>query len=82
MADCTIRYRLDGSGPVAYVVECAGRFHIYARGALGSAVSSDQLQALLAVRGGRWVPATGDISLERANVPPPDLMSLGEASLS
>ena len=59
---CSIRYRLDAAGPAVYVVECDGRYHFYSRGALGNPLPVDELPALLAGRGGRWLPAMGDLS--------------------
>jgi len=61
---CAIRYRLDGAGPAAYLVECDGRFHFYARGELGASVGPDQLRGLLASGCPRWVPANGALAVD------------------
>lgn len=72
MPACAIRYRLDGAGPAAYLVECEGRFHLYARGAVGAVVPPERLRGLLATPGPRWVPATGVLALDQ---PLPDAPS-------
>jgi hypothetical protein len=59
-----IRYRLDGPGPAAFIVECDGRYHLYTRGALGAALPDYSLTAMLGARGYRWVPASGDLIME------------------
>lgn len=64
MTACTIRYRLDGPGPTAYLVECDGRLRLYTRGMLGGALPRTRLLAVLAERGCRWIPATGTIELD------------------
>jgi hypothetical protein len=74
MPACAIRYRLDGSGPATYLVDCEGEYRIYARGALGGAVSQAQLLGLLASRGCRWVPASGELPLPRREAPRPEEM--------
>ena len=65
MSHCAIRYRLDGPGPAAFIVECDGRYHMYTRGSLGAALPDHSLTAMLGARGYRWVPASGDLILER-----------------
>ena len=64
MPACAIRYRLDGPGPAAFLVDCDGQYHVYARGTLGGALPANRLLALLADRGCRWVPASGEIALD------------------
>jgi hypothetical protein len=64
MTACTIRYRLDGPGPAAFLVECDGRLRLYTRGMLGGALPRTRLLAVLAERGCRWIPATGTIDLD------------------
>ena len=64
MTACTIRYRLDGPGPAAFLVECDGRLRLYTRGMLGGAMPRARLLAVLAERGCRWTPATGTIELD------------------
>ena len=64
MSTCAIRYRLDGPGPAAFIVECDGRYHLYTRGALGAALPVNSLTAMLGARGYRWVPASGDLIME------------------
>lgn len=66
MTSCTIRYRLDGPGPAAYLVECGDEYRIYARGVLGGTISATHLLGLVASRGSRWVPASGEIPLTAA----------------
>lgn len=61
---CAIRYRLDGSGPAAFLVDCDGEMRVYARGGLGGVMPRGRLLALLAERGCRWVPASGTIQLD------------------
>ena len=88
MPACTIRYRLDGPGPAAYLVDCDGQYHVYARGALGGAIPQPQLLGLLASRGCRWVPASGEILLKQPetmaeSLPPPTIdFAAGEMSAS
>ena len=63
MPACAIRYRLDGSGPVTYLVDCDGSYHLYTRGTLGEPLSAGQIAALRAGR--RWVPAVGELVVGR-----------------
>lgn len=65
MSMCAIRYRLDGPGPAAFIVECDGRNYLYTRGSLGAALPDQSLTAMLAASGYRWVPATGALILEQ-----------------
>ncbi len=65
MSTCAIRYRLDGPGPAAFIVECDGRHYLYTRGSLGAALPDHSVMAMLGARGYRWVPATGDLILEQ-----------------
>lgn len=67
--DCAIRYRLDAGGPGVYLVECEGRVHVYSRGELGLPLPPRAVDALLAGRGGRWVPAVGDVPAPGELVP-------------
>lgn len=69
MTACAIRYRLDGPGPAAFLVDCDGRFHVYARGTVGGALPTPRVLALLADRGCRWVPAGGDIDVDQSADP-------------
>ena len=64
MTACAIRYRLDGPGPATYLVDCDGQLRVYARGVLGGVMPASRLLAVLADRGCRWVPATGEIALD------------------
>ncbi|HEU0114774.1 MAG TPA: hypothetical protein VFQ80_08855 [Thermomicrobiales bacterium] len=64
MTACTIRYRLDGPGPAAFLVECDGRLRLYTRGMLGGVMPRTRLLAVLAERGCRWIPASGTIELD------------------
>jgi hypothetical protein len=68
MTACAIRYRLDGPGPAAFLVDCEGELRVYARGVLGGTMPRNRLLALLAERGCRWVPAAGSVEL---NLEPP-----------
>jgi len=74
MPACAIRYRLDGSGPATYLVDCDGELRVYARGVLGGSMPRPRVSALLAEPGSRWVPATGDVLLDEwtASVPTGD----------
>ena len=95
MTACAIRYRLDGSGPAAFLVDCDGELRVYARGVLGAALPGDRLLALLADRGSRWLPASGVVDVDdlllpaaeggerRGTVPPSAIWSdagIGETS--
>jgi hypothetical protein len=96
VSTCAIRYRLDGPGPAAFIVECDGRHHLYTRGALGAALPDYSLTAMLGARGYRWVPASGDLILDRrrpaprAEFPLPlvpttlsgDMASMGDSSVA
>ena len=64
MSTCAIRYRLDGPGPAAFIVECDGHHYLYTRGSLGAALPDQSLTAMLAASGYRWVPASGVLILE------------------
>lgn len=61
---CAIRYRLDGPGPAAFLVDCGGEMRVYARGGLGGVMPRGRLLALLAERGCRWVPASGIVPID------------------
>lgn len=61
---CTIRFRLDGPGPAAFLVDCGGELRVYARGGLGGVMPRGRLLALLAERGCRWVPASGSVLVD------------------
>lgn len=67
---CAIRYRLDRPGPAAFLVDCAGELRVYARGELGGALPRSLVQALLAERGSRWIPASGSLLLDFADERP------------
>ena len=64
MSTCAIRYRLDGPGPAAFIVECDGDYHLYTRGSLGAALPAHSLTAMIAASGYRWVPASGELIFE------------------
>jgi len=84
---CAIRYRLDGPGPAAFLVDCDGELRVYARGNLGGVMPRGQLLAHLAARGCRWVPASGSVEValdaERSDAEPeprgviPELLAAG-----
>ena len=69
MTACAIRYRLDGPGPAAFLVDCEGQLRVYARGVLGGIMPTSRLLALLAERGCRWVPAAGAVELDLGDGP-------------
>lgn len=75
MPACAIRYRLEGPGPAALLVDCDGQLRIYTQGVLGGTMPRGRLLAILAERGCRWIPATGqvdvDFSEEARPLPPP-----------
>ncbi len=64
MPACAIRYRLEGSGPAALLVDCEGRLRIYTQGVLGGTMPQNRLLAILAERGCRWEPADGEVDVE------------------
>jgi len=64
MTACAIRFRLDGPGPAAFLVECEGQLRVYTRGTLGGAMPMNRVAALLADRGCRWLPAGGELELD------------------
>jgi hypothetical protein len=66
MTACAIRYRLDGPGPAAFLVDCNGHLRVYARGVLGGVMPTSRLMALLAERGCRWVPDSGRVVLDES----------------
>lgn len=72
MTACAIRYRLEGPGPAAMLVDCGGQLRIYTRGVLGGTMPQSRLLAILAERGCRWVPASGtvDVDVPEEAVPP------------
>jgi len=74
MTACAIRYRLDGSGPATFLVDCGGQLRIFTRGTLGGIVPRGQLLALLAESGCRWVSGHGtlEIDLTEASRTAPD----------
>jgi hypothetical protein len=69
MTACAIRYRLDGPGPAAFLVDCEGELRVYARGVLGGSMPRNRLLALLAERGCRWVPAGGSVEVNLEPLP-------------
>jgi hypothetical protein len=76
MTACAIRYRLDGPGPATFLVDCDGELRVYARGVLGGVMPASRVLATLADRGCRWVPASGQVLLDRDDAggeasPPP-----------
>jgi hypothetical protein len=64
MSACAIRYRLEGSGPSALLVDCDGQLRIYTQGVLGGTMPRGRLLAILAERGCRWIPATGQVDVD------------------
>ncbi len=64
MTTCAIRYRLDGPGPAAFLIECDGQLRIYTRGVVGGVMAASRLLSVLAERGCRWMPAQGSVDLE------------------
>jgi len=86
MTACAIRYRLDGPGPAALLVDCEGQLRIYTQGVLGGTMPRARLLAILAERGCRWIPASGEVDVDLPGetnliVPPPiGEMASGSAS--
>jgi hypothetical protein len=64
MTACEIRFRLDGPGPAAFLVECKGELRVYTRGTLGGVMPKSRVAAYLSERGCRWIPAGGEIELD------------------
>jgi len=64
MPACAIRYRLEGPGPAALLVDCGGQLHIYTQGVLGGTMPRSRLLAILAERGCRWVSAGGEVDVD------------------
>ncbi len=69
MTACAIRYRLDGSGPATFLVDCGGQLRIFTRGTLGGIVPRGQLLALLAESGCRWVSGQGTVEIDLTEAP-------------
>lgn len=63
MTACAIRYRLDGPGPAAFLVDCDGELRVFARGTLGGVLPRNRVAAVLSERGCRWIPAGGEVEL-------------------
>ncbi len=73
MAACQIRYRLEGPGPAAMIVECDGVMRLYTDGVMGGTMPRARLLAILAERGCDWIPAAGsvDVDVTRDTLPMP-----------
>lgn len=75
---CAIRYRFDGPGPAALVVDCGGALRVYCRGTLSAPLSGPTLAAMLAGPRSRWVASAGELALlavpaaARQPLPDPD----------
>lgn len=81
MPACAIRYRLEGPGPAALLVDCGGQLRIYTQGVLGGTMPRSRLLAILAERGCRWVRAAGEVDVDlpaELKSPPPN--SVGDAA--
>jgi len=72
MTSCAIRYRLDGPGPGAMLVDCGHGLRLVAREGLEGTMPQARLLAMLAERGLRWVPASGEVVVDEAHSPRPD----------
>lgn len=86
MTACAIRYRLEGSGPAALLVDCEGQLRIYTQGVLGGTMPRTRLLAILAERGCRWIPANGEVDVdlpeEAGLLIPPQVGDLAAGSAS
>ncbi len=74
MPACAIRYRLEGPGPAALLVDCGGQLRIYTQGVLGGTMPRTRLLAILAERGCRWERAAGEVEVDlpaELRLPPP-----------
>ena len=66
MTSCAIRYRLDGPGPAAMLVDCGQGLRLVTGERFEGTMPQARLLALLADRGLRWVPATGEVLVDDA----------------
>lgn len=64
MTSCDIRYRLEGPGLSALLVNCAGEVRMHTNDRIAGALHRSRLLALLAESELRWVPASGKVMLE------------------
>jgi hypothetical protein len=74
MTSCTIRYRLDGPGPSALLVDCGDGLQLVTSGVMEGTMPCARLLAILAERGCDWIPASGEIVVperEGPAEPPP-----------
>lgn len=67
MTNVPIRYRFDGPGPAALLVEIDGLLHMCTHGEVGEAMTSGRATALVAGRGSRWVPCGGTVLVADAS---------------
>ena len=66
MTSCEIRYRLEGQGPAALLVDCGEGLKLYTSGVMEGKMPRARLLAILAERGCDWVPASGQIDVEES----------------
>lgn len=80
---CTIRYRFNGPGPAALVVECGGEPRLYSRGTLSAPLPEGYPAELLTSRTGSWVAATGALIIEGdvETISVPSRFSTGESPM-
>ena len=64
MAAYTIRYRFNGPGPAALLVEFEDALRMYCRGRLSAPLTERNVAVLLGGRGARWVAVTGELTVE------------------
>jgi hypothetical protein len=83
VSTCTIRYRFNGPGPAALVVECGGEPRLYSRGMLSAPMSEGHLAELLTSRTGSWVAAAGTLIIEGdvETISVPSRFSTGESPM-
>lgn len=64
MVSYPIRYRFNGPGPAALLVECENELRMFCRGRLCAPLTEREVAVLLGGRGGRWVAATGEVTVD------------------
>lgn len=69
MTACEIRYRLEGPGPSALLVDCGHGLQLVTSGVMEGTMPHARLLAILAERGCDWIPATGQVIVDERNAP-------------
>jgi hypothetical protein len=64
MTACEIRYRLEGEGPGALLVDCGHGLQLVTNGVMEGTTPRARLLAILAERGCDWVPASGRVMVD------------------